>query len=145
MKVLLFGDGPEHKEKAKALREQNGWAVQLRSIRRWAGEVEPVDAAYFLAPADTIRAAYKARGIECFLVEESKDGDADAAPSEQSSADANAAPVGDGASSGAGGAAVSETGDAAAGEAPKAPQDGEGSAEKAPDAKPERPAGKKGK
>ena len=134
MKVLLFGDGPQHKEKAKALREQNGWTVQLRSIRRWTREVEPVDAVYFLAPADTIRAAYKARGIECFLVEESN---ADAATPEQGPADANAAPAGDGASSKA------ENG--VAGEAPKAVEGEEGVSEKAPDARPERQTGRKGK
>ena len=137
MKVLLFGDGPQHKEKAKALREQNGWTVQPRSIRRWAGEIERVDAAYFLAPADTIRAAYKARGIDCFLVEESKGADDDAAPPEKSPADAKAAPAGDRASS--------ETADAAAGEAAKAAEGEEAASGKAADAKPERQAGRKAK
>ena len=137
MKVLLFGDGPEHKEKAKALREQNGWAVQLRSIRRWAGEVEPVDAAYFLAPADTIRAAYKARGIDCFLLDEGKGADDDAAPPEKSTAHAKAAPAGDSASS--------ETGDAAVGEAPKTVEGEDGASGKAADAKPERQVGRRAK
>jgi hypothetical protein len=137
MKVLLFGDGPQHKEKAKTLREQNGWTVQLRSIHRWAGEVESVDAAYFLAPADTIRAAYKARGIDCFLVEESKEGGADAVSQDANSAEAKAAPASESASP------VSD--DAAVGEAPKAAEGEEGASGKAPDAKPERPAGKKGK
>lgn len=73
MKVLLFGDGPALKEKGKALREQNGWTVHLRTAARWAGEVETVDAVYFLAPADAIRAAYRARGIDCFLVEETSE------------------------------------------------------------------------
>jgi len=137
MKVLLFGDGPQHKEKAKALREQNGWAVQLRSIRRWAGEVEPVDAAYFLAPADAIRAAYKARGIDCFLVEESKDGDADTTSQEERQADAKVAPAGDSASL--------ETGDAAVGEAPKTVEGEDGASGKAADAKPERQVGRRAK
>jgi hypothetical protein len=91
MKVLLFGDGPALKEKGKALREQNGWTVQLRTIQRWAGEVEPTDAVYFLTPAEAIRSAYKARGIECFLVEETKDAPEDGAPWEGESSEANAA------------------------------------------------------
>jgi hypothetical protein len=73
MKVLLFGDGPALKDKGKALREQNGWTVHLRTADRWAGDVEPADAVYFLEPADAIRAAYKARGIDCFLLEEIKE------------------------------------------------------------------------
>ena len=73
MKVLLFGDGPALKEKGNALREQNGWTVHLRTADRWAGDVEPADAVYFLQPADGIRAAYKARGIDCFLLEETKE------------------------------------------------------------------------
>jgi hypothetical protein len=73
MKILLFGDGPQLKEKGKALREQNGWTVHLRSIARWAGDIETAGAVYFLTPADAIRAAYKERGIDCFLVEEPKD------------------------------------------------------------------------
>jgi hypothetical protein len=73
MKVLLFGDGPALKDKGKALREQNGWTVHLRTAARWAGEVETVDAVYFLAPADAIRAAYRERGIECYLVEETRE------------------------------------------------------------------------
>jgi len=137
MKVLLFGDGPQHKAKAKTLREQNGWTVQLRSIRRWAGEVESVDAAYFLAPADTIRAAYKARGIDCFLVEEGKEGGANTTPQEGRRAGVNAAPADDRASS--------KTEDAAVGEAAKAAEGEEGASGKAADAKPERQAGKKGK
>lgn len=83
MKILLFGDGPTLKEKGKALREQHGCAVHLRSIRRWAGDVEQASAVYFMERAEPVRAAYAARGIECLLIEEAVD-DA-SAPSETAS------------------------------------------------------------
>jgi hypothetical protein len=70
MKILLFGDGPELKEKGKALREQHDCSVHLRSIQRWVGDVEKVDAVYFIERAEAIRTAYTAQGVDCFLTEE---------------------------------------------------------------------------
>jgi hypothetical protein len=90
MKILLFGDGPQLKEKGKALREQNGWTVHLRSIARWAGDVETTGAVYFLTPAEAIRSAYKEHGNDCFLVEEPKD-EEEAPGASNADADADAA------------------------------------------------------
>ena len=128
MKVLLFGDGPELKEKGRTLREQNGWTVHLRSIQRWAGDVEPTGAAYFLEPADAIRAAYKDRGIDCFLVEET--GDAENAAGASADMSFETGTTADSEAAGAG----KETASA-----------GEASAEKAAEAKARRQAAKKGK